>query len=284
MKNNKIKVVFIAGSSHSGSTLLDKVIGSHPNGISLGEIYLTYKRFKDKPEQFDNQKCSCGVNGSNCLFWQKIFTIWTEKNAKSYNQAYSLLLDHFITVYGKQAFLIDSSKYLPAIQEIQNMNSIELHIIHLIKDVRSYIVSQIDRAKQKGTYRRFANLKHTRSWYNQNKKIQDYLRSKSMNYINLSYEELCMFSQLAFNDICDFINEHQVPQLLKLDNLNSHLLTGNNMRLDPKKSVIQYDFRWFNRRDWIMPYFLWKKVRNYNMQVVYSRNYHKIFEMSKIKE
>ncbi len=284
METNKVKVIFISGSSHSGSTLLDKVLGSHPNGVSLGEVYLTYQKFKEKPEQFDNHKCSCGVNGNVCVFWQKIFIIWSSNDVKSYNQAYSLMLDHFITVYGKHAFLIDSSKYLPAIKEIQNLNDIELYIIHLIKDIRSYIVSQIDRAKQKGKYRRFANLKHARSWYNQNKKIQDYLSSKSMNYINLGYEELCMFPKLALNDICEFIGEPQVLELSKLENDKSHLLTGNAMRLDPKKSAIQYDFRWFNRRDWILPYYFWKKVRNYNSKVVYSRNYNQIFERSRKKE
>jgi hypothetical protein len=234
----------------------------------------------ENPKQFDNLICTCGVNGNVCVFWQKIFAIWSSNEVKSYNVAYTLLLEHFISVYGKQAFLIDSSKYLPVIKEIQNLNTIELYVIHLIKDIRSYIVSQIDRSKQKGKYKSFANLKHARSWYNQNKKIQDYLSSNPMNSINLGYEELCMFPVLALNDIGEFIGEPQVLELSKLENVKSHLLTGNAMRLDPKKSAIQYDFRWFNRRDWILPYYFWKKVRNYNSKFVYSRNYNKIFERS----
>ena len=36
MKN---KIVFIAGLSHIGSTLLDYALGSHPKFVGLGEIF-----------------------------------------------------------------------------------------------------------------------------------------------------------------------------------------------------------------------------------------------------
>jgi hypothetical protein len=40
MKNKNITVLYIAGDGHSGSTLLDIIIGSSPNIFSAGELTL----------------------------------------------------------------------------------------------------------------------------------------------------------------------------------------------------------------------------------------------------
>lgn len=55
--------VFIFSAGHSGSTLLDLMIGAHPRVASLGEI--TYlPRF-----YANNRICSCNLTASECPFW-----------------------------------------------------------------------------------------------------------------------------------------------------------------------------------------------------------------------
>ncbi len=67
-KSGTVMYVFICSAGHSGSTLLDILIGSHPQGLSLGEITLLPKNIA-----LDSQ-CSCGRPISSCQFWSPIVT------------------------------------------------------------------------------------------------------------------------------------------------------------------------------------------------------------------
>jgi hypothetical protein len=57
------KFVFICAAGHSGSTLLDLLLGAHPEGASLGEITQLPKNIAL------NSICSCGHELSKCKFW-----------------------------------------------------------------------------------------------------------------------------------------------------------------------------------------------------------------------
>ena len=43
-------VIFIAGSGHSGSTLLERILGAMPGLVNVGELYNLYRRH-DAPHQ-----------------------------------------------------------------------------------------------------------------------------------------------------------------------------------------------------------------------------------------
>jgi len=64
----KSKFVFICAAGHSGSTLLDLLLGSHPEGISVGEITQLPKNIAL------NSVCSCGRHLSECDFWSHLIT------------------------------------------------------------------------------------------------------------------------------------------------------------------------------------------------------------------
>ena len=57
-------LIYITGNGHSGTTLLDMLIGSHSECITLGEIHqLTLKE----------GVCACGaINYKECSFWRDI--------------------------------------------------------------------------------------------------------------------------------------------------------------------------------------------------------------------
>ncbi len=58
--------VFICAAGHSGSTLLDLLIGSHPAAMSLGEITQLPKNFAL------NTPCSCGEPIRECHLWATV--------------------------------------------------------------------------------------------------------------------------------------------------------------------------------------------------------------------
>lgn len=59
-------VVYIIGVGHSGSTLLDMVLGSHPDMFSLGEI-IHFPRSYDR-----NSTCACGKLVKQCDVWSQV--------------------------------------------------------------------------------------------------------------------------------------------------------------------------------------------------------------------
>ncbi len=65
------RVVYLAGSGHTGSTLLALLMSAHPGVATVGEIAVKPK-FRHKGRTL-RQKCSCGALVGECRFWQSIF-------------------------------------------------------------------------------------------------------------------------------------------------------------------------------------------------------------------
>ena len=63
-----INLVYIMAASHSGSTLLSMLLGSHPQIATVGELKLSSKAIGD----LTNYRCSCGQFIRQCNFWQQI--------------------------------------------------------------------------------------------------------------------------------------------------------------------------------------------------------------------
>ena len=62
----KIPLVYILSASHSGSTLLAMLLGSHPEVCTVGELKLT------SMGDVDRYLCSCGKRIKECEFWTAI--------------------------------------------------------------------------------------------------------------------------------------------------------------------------------------------------------------------
>lgn len=89
----KKKVIFIGGTSHSGSTVLDLILSNHPKAMSLGEIKALMK--PSRPHHFEKRKNLI----NNCEKWKKII-----KGGSS--NLYKNLIEEF----NEKQFFIDSSK------------------------------------------------------------------------------------------------------------------------------------------------------------------------------
>ena len=62
------RLAYILAASHSGSTLLSMLLGSHPQVVTTGEINLSAKAIGS----LDRYRCSCGELILECAFWQKV--------------------------------------------------------------------------------------------------------------------------------------------------------------------------------------------------------------------
>ena len=73
-KNKSITVIYISGDGHSGSTLLDILIGSQKNVFGAGELNNISR------EGLLKEFCSCGEQLCYCELWSDIFEKWLVKS------------------------------------------------------------------------------------------------------------------------------------------------------------------------------------------------------------
>jgi len=62
------QLVYILAASHSGSTLLSMLLGSHPQIATVGEIKLSASAMGE----INRYRCSCGELIQECKFWWKV--------------------------------------------------------------------------------------------------------------------------------------------------------------------------------------------------------------------
>ena len=80
------KLIYIAGSARSGSTLLDIVLGNHSNTFSVGELNKLFKS-----GLINSELCSCGNVVKDCDIWKDIIDEW-QSQAKLEFSEYSKLV------------------------------------------------------------------------------------------------------------------------------------------------------------------------------------------------
>lgn len=89
-----MKLIYIAGSGHCGSTLLDLIIGSSSEVFSVGELsfYNIYKNENEFNKKNPNYLCTCGINFSQCKFWREIIKSREFYIKKKYNLIENIII------------------------------------------------------------------------------------------------------------------------------------------------------------------------------------------------
>lgn len=88
------KVIFIGGTSYSGSTLLDLILSNSPSGFSCGEVCAFFYPYREH-----HVKPLCGCGNPDCQVWRTI------KNSGLKN-----LYTTIFKLFPKVDFIVDSSK------------------------------------------------------------------------------------------------------------------------------------------------------------------------------
>jgi len=226
MSKGKLKVIFIGGSSRSGSTLLDRMLGQIEGFFSLGEMYHIWGR-----SFIENQLCGCGKPFRECEFWNAVvreafggfekidahrvlrlqhsvartrhvpYLAFPRLRSREFDSAlreYVEILDclykAIVKVSGSNV-LIDSSKTPPHGFVLREIQDIELYVIHLVRDSRAVAYS-LQRKKQKpdiywktAYMPRKGFLRSTHGWLLANLLTQ-FLGTMVPRYIIVNYEDL----------------------------------------------------------------------------------------------
>lgn len=277
-----LRVVYIAGVGRSGSTVLDSVLGNHPQIQSVGELLRL-----SSDAWIHNFYCSCGKRSDECPFWSAVRQSWCSTNGgvtvEEYNaiqnevesyqrwpfmvperwknstvfQLYTeqtvLLLKAIQEVSGC-SLIVDSSKAVERAFALSLIPDIDLRIIQLVRDPRGVVWSHrkaFAKDLQNGLPRDIHSQPAWRAalyWCRMNVQA-DWLRRRvgAERSMVLRYEDFMLNTQPVLNKIGNFIGMDlaNVQQMINEDKKLhfDHTIAGNRVRMKGELKL-KYDQEW----------------------------------------
>ncbi|MCB1037862.1 MAG: sulfotransferase, partial [Acidobacteria bacterium] len=83
-----IRVLYIMGYGRSGSTLLDTILGDHPEVESVGELANLLRAWSN------DEFCACQRRAHKCPFWQEVWQRW-EASGEAGPEGYEELQERY---------------------------------------------------------------------------------------------------------------------------------------------------------------------------------------------
>jgi len=260
-QDNKIKIIYLLGSGHCGSTLFDLIMDSHSKIAGVGELgYFPFDR-----EKQDKFLCACRKPVSKCSFWKGVFQNipegipWLEIHRKKVDFLFNRA-KYFFTIDKKKD--VDLEKYLEFNQEtyqriadlsgkrvifdsskididradlLLKSDKLEMFFVHLVRDGRGVTYSY------KMKYGRV--LSPIFRWALRNIKIEIFRRRYPGKFIFVKYEDFCKNPEQEVKRIVESIGLNFEPQMLDFRDKDHHQVGGNRLKFDTS-SEIKEDLVW----------------------------------------
>lgn len=168
---DKVVVLYIFGSGRSGSTLVERILGTFPGYTNVGELVGLFRQ-----TLVHDERCGCGSRFSECPFWQgvgRVFDNWDpafvhsaarlQRSVVRQRRSGSLLVPRLATgehradqqrwvalqeqlyrAIADQAgarVVVDASKYFAPALLTRQCRGIDLRFLYLVRDVRGVAYS-----------------------------------------------------------------------------------------------------------------------------------------------
>jgi len=235
MTKEKVKVVFITGSSYSGSTMLGLVLGSDDTAFFSGEVkqYMR-RRDLDQSQAPGHYFCTCGERYEACPFWSSVHSLYgSERNlnpAPGFSWSNLRLVarvvipverggDRPIPEHARLleaihdvaraanpgvAYVADSSKSVRSLEALAGAPNLDLYVIHLIRDG----VAVASSFKSRG----WSTLYGMVSWAMVNVFLSRFLRKSRIRTLRLDYGSLCHSTAEELDRINAFLGSSLKPE------------------------------------------------------------------------
>lgn len=280
------KLVYIAGAGHSGSTLLEMFVSGAPGHVGLGEIFQLVDRRNPIIDHLDGHLCSCGAGVADCAYWSPIVAALRQIPRDNEAARYAALADGFARQFGPGAVMIDSSKTPEGLRAAVACGAFDIRVLHLARDVRSWLVSQRksyvrngvatwagNRARDgllKGTAK-FAlrnSLVDARRWQKVNTAVEQLVASHGLPALPVSYERMCFDTAAMQAEIEAFLRVKIAGYGNATARADNHSIFGNRMRFEPEKlREIRYDDSWKQDNAWRLAWALLPSLRQDNARL-----------------
>jgi hypothetical protein len=285
---NRIKVIYIAGSGRSGSTLLEKCLAQDPHIIALGEVCNLWLA---NPL---HGQCGCGQLICECSLWgnslsiafpsindelvQKMRALGYETDRLRYifSRFFHPRVAKKIAVYAEEmkniyhaihslfpnSILLDSSKKISWLYILCSDPAFDVQVIHLVRDARGVVYSwSKDEQKLTQQHGRFVSmpvvgpLSAALGWLGDQFLLHQMRRRSLGNYLCLRYEDLIANPHQAMKAIFQFarIPNGTLPAMEQntMKMLHPvHSVSGNPIRFNSGPTAFNLDDKWKTDLPW----------------------------------
>jgi Sulfotransferase family len=285
----RVKVLYIAGSGRSGSTILDRILGQLDGFFSVGELCNLWDR-----GLLAHRKCGCGVPVDACPTWTGILTSGfgrlpdeTEASrvialrgafvrvrhiplvlathwrpgAAGHDELLGVLerLYRAVAQHTGCRVLVDSSKAPLYAELLARIPSIDLHVVHLVRDPRATAYSWL-RTKQLPDFgdvrqmQRLRPLKSSGLWALWQTMSELLMRRPPGRYLRLRYEDFVADPKAAVRRVAALVGEE--PVAWPFDSAAgvrlgvTHSVSGNPNRFETGAVQLRPDTEWVHGLGW----------------------------------
>lgn len=264
-----IKVLYIAGTGKTGSTLLGKLLGQVEGFIDVGELANVDAQFDGK------QKCGCGKGVASCKFWTQVLAkglggidrldrrrwrrlktrylplIWLPGARRFLTQYFRQLRDLHQAVHevGQARVVADSSKSAFYGAVLNLFPGVDVYTLHLVRDVRASEGSMF-RLKGEGS----AKFARRSTWWNSVRwmivnLITEWAAKRAGSpYLRVRYEDLINDPRKTLGSILRFMGEAPAPLAFLAGHTTvlgkTHTVAGSNVRFKEGPIELRLDERW----------------------------------------
>jgi len=263
--NQPVPVIYILGCGHSGSTLLDVLLNSHPDVMGLGEIEKIGDRAAD-----DSVRCGCGEPITACDFWREFIAShpalvsaklrairmkrsdvlfrkqqyhFVERGDAAIDPDFYLRVNEELYLYARRKsgrkILIDSSKNIIRLLFFhQKSERVKPVALFLTRDGRAVTWSFMKIMPH------LSPVHHMRHWATSNLKTELILRWYKIPYMHITYEELAQDPEAVLTRITQAVGIAYSRSMLDFNQPIRHQAGGNKRVLFSSTSEIREDLSW----------------------------------------
>ena len=238
-----MRVIYIAGTSHSGSTLLDLMLNAHPAIFASGELLKLNRQLKVKDaRKGTHAPCSCGAPSLwECRFWSAVDRRTRETSGKSLvdldmldyrdldgaSAPNEMVFKAVSDVSGK-SFVVDSSKLPGRLSYLMRLKDLDVYPVHLVREPKGQINSVV---RKHGGF-----LKHIFRYELIHEQIRRALKSVPHSVVH--YEDLVRDPKSALQSILQPLGLDFDPRQLDWAEAEKHEVAGNHMRFDARSELV----------------------------------------------
>ena len=246
-----MRVIYIAGAAHSGSTLLDLMLNAHPEIVSVGEVLKLNRQlgYRD-PERKNYAPCSCGAPSLlQCKFWSAVDAEIRATAGKSLTEldvldsdtrdprhAPNVTLFTAIAAVSGKNFIVDSSKIPRRLSQLMQFPELDVYPVHLIRDPKGQIASVM--RKHGGFLKNIVRYEIVQE--------QIHRTLKSVPHSVMRYEDLVRDPERSLNSILQPLGLSFDRRQLSWAEAEKHIVAGNHMRYQTTSNLV-LDEKWRER-------------------------------------
>lgn len=229
-------ICYVVGLGHTGSTLLDLLISSHPEVTSVGEAkkLLTYTS-QDGPQgskRIDDQRCTCGVDPlCGCPFWKDVdaelqsagLSLDALDLQSRDDKIFALHNRAFFTAVAKASgtrIVVDSSKSAVRLRRLASVAGLSMAPVHIVRSASGTVASY----KKRGLTFTQAVSKYNRFTWVAIRTVQ------GLPIATVSLEALAADPSRVLSPLMRYLGTEYDPRQLDWGTTDHHNIHGNDMR------------------------------------------------------